>query len=324
MLDTYEVRSQLLDRKNRLEYSIDKIPDKLNLVNLLKEVDSALERLEDGEYGVCQACHGAIENELLRIDPLVEFCLDCLDAKQKRLIEQDLDLAYQIQLGLLPQNNITLKNWEINFHYEPAGLVSGDYCDLVKSKDGSSLYFIIGDVSGKGIAASMLMMHIHAMFHSLIEFDLSLTDLVMRVNRLLLESTFSSQYSTLILGKLNESGEMEIVNAGHNYPIVFKENEIIEVVSTGIPLGLFANAEYGVKKFMLNKNESIFLYTDGFSEARYNEKEYGKERIIEIGRKVSILPAKDIVSEYLKDLKGFLNGSGKADDLTILALKKTG
>ena len=103
--------------------------------------------------------------------------LDRLISSQKRALEADLKLARQIQEKLLPEHDLAHGDWEISHYYELAGLVSGDYCDLIPACEGV-LYFILGDVSGKGIAASMLMAHLHAMFRSLMTFNLPLAGIV--------------------------------------------------------------------------------------------------------------------------------------------------
>src|SRR5579864_9439709 len=148
------LRDQLLIRRQKLEGAAAK-SQTANLVLLLEEVDKALERVEAGSYGVCEECHGTVEAGRLIADPLTRFCLDCLKPSEQRALEQDLELAARIQNGLLPARDIFAAGWRVAYHYEPAGLVSGDYCDVIPHN--KELYFIVGDVSGKGVAASMLM-----------------------------------------------------------------------------------------------------------------------------------------------------------------------
>ena len=134
--------------------------------------------------------------ERLIANPLTRLCLDHLSPKEQRALEDDLELAARIQTGLLPQPSQKIDGWEIAYHYQPAGIVSGDYCDLISSDD-QSLLFVLGDVSGKGVAASMLMAHLQAMFRTLISINLPLEEIVERASRVFCESTLPTHYATL-------------------------------------------------------------------------------------------------------------------------------
>jgi sigma-B regulation protein RsbU (phosphoserine phosphatase) len=139
--------------------------------------------MDKGSYGLCDLCHEPIEQDWLRADPLVRICLAHLTPDQQRAFEQDLDLASQIQGALLPKPSVTFEGWDITCHYEPAGPVNGDYCDLVYSESGrKELFFLLGDISGKGVAASLLMSHLHAIFRSLIALEMPVDQLVERAN----------------------------------------------------------------------------------------------------------------------------------------------
>jgi sigma-B regulation protein RsbU (phosphoserine phosphatase) len=149
------LRDQLLARRRRLESAPRPAELQDGIVQLLKEVDAALARMEAGTYGLCEACHEPLEKDRLLADPLVRLCVDHLTPNQRRALEQDLELASQLQRGLLPEANLTFGGWATSYHYRPLGLVSGDYCDLVVRENGSkNLFFALGDVAGKGVAAS--------------------------------------------------------------------------------------------------------------------------------------------------------------------------
>jgi len=196
------IRAHLIARRRRIARVLDDAADAPRLVGLLKEVDSALEKIGNGAYGVCKTCHEAIEDDLLERDPLACFCLDHLDAAQQRALEYDLETAARIQGALLPPKDIDAGIWRLHYYYEPAGPVRGDYCDVVTTtRKGGALLFAVGDVSGKGVAASMLMAHMHAVFHTLAAFDPPLDQLVAETNRLMCESTTTAHFATLVCGK---------------------------------------------------------------------------------------------------------------------------
>src|SRR5438067_3803552 len=144
------LRDQLLERRHRLENFVEH-DDAEQLRFLLEEVDAALARMDEDTFGMCEVCHGTVEAERLMADPLVSVYLGCLTSSQKRALEEDLELAARIQAELLPCRDLTHDGWQVSYHYEAASVVSGDYCDLVTADDGS-LYFMLGDVAGKGVA----------------------------------------------------------------------------------------------------------------------------------------------------------------------------
>lgn len=318
------LHSQLTDRRQRLEAVFQRsteIPS--HLIHLLREVDMALERMGNGSYGLCEACHEPIETERLLADPLVRLCLDHLTPEQQRAMEEDLQLASQIQKSLLPPVHLRFDGWKLNYVYRPAGPVSGDYCDLVKSdQDPDSFIFILGDVSGKGVAASMLMSHLHAIFHSLIAFDLPVNQLVSRANRLLCESSLATHYATLVCGKASKTGEVELCNAGHLPLLLIKADSVTPLESSAVPLGLFCEGEHAVTKIWLNSKDMLLLYTDGLSEAQHDSMEYGTERIAKMANQIRNADPEKLVNAYLHDLTKFLANAPPHDDLTLLAIQK--
>jgi sigma-B regulation protein RsbU (phosphoserine phosphatase) len=315
------IRAQLVDRRHRLEEAMSGARQEAQLAGLLQEVDSALERMSTGTYGFCEVCHGAMSEGTLLADPLLRVCIDCLDATQRAALEQDLQLASRTQQALLPSRDTQTNGWHISYHYEPAGLVSGDYCDIVECPAGGFL-FIVGDVSGKGVAASMLMTQLHATFRSLNAFGLPINELVGRANRQLCESTLSTHYSTLVCGRADPMGDIEICNAGHCPPLIIRAAETNSVEATGLPVGLFRAGDYGVTRTRLEPGDSIVLYTDGLSEARRGEQEYREERIARVVSEHHAAPPGQLVDLLLQDVTGFLSGAPRTDDLTIMVIQR--
>ena len=143
------LRVELVDRRNRLCEALRSPGVDSSISQLLDAVDAALDRMDQGTFGICEKCHDPIESDRLLADPLVQFCLDHLTNAEQRALENDLSLAARIQRVLLPKPDFAPRGWQVRYHYQPAGLVSGDYCDLFEVKDG--LLFMLGDVSGKGV-----------------------------------------------------------------------------------------------------------------------------------------------------------------------------
>src|SRR5262249_61593763 len=148
--------------------------------------------------------------------PHPRLWLECVKRKERRAWEMAKQGAARARAGSLQGQAVVPGGGKTSFHYDPAGLVSGDYCDLLH--DGKHLYFMVGDVSGKGVAASMLMANLHAMFRVLVPTGLPLAQLVERANHIFSGSTLPTQYATLIVGRADEYGNVEICNGGHVYP----------------------------------------------------------------------------------------------------------
>jgi sigma-B regulation protein RsbU (phosphoserine phosphatase) len=289
---------------------------------LLREVDSALERMDKGSYGLCETCHDPVEEDRLLADPLVRYCLDHLTAPQRDALQRDLDLASQLQRNLLPQVGLRAGGWETSYHYEPVGPVSGDYCDLIPS-DGQ-LFFVLGDVSGKGVAASMLMTQLHALFRSLTKMNLPLGQIIAQANRVFCESALAGQYATLVCGQAKPNGEVEIHNAGHWPAIVVGRGGVLRMESTGLPLGMFCEVEFSATRVQLEPGDTLFLYTDGLSEARNATDEYGVDRVAHLVRQQSARGPVALIGACLEDLRSFEAGGARLDDLTLLAIRRAG
>ena len=320
------LQNQLEARKQRLEAAIALAPRRAGLAGLLHEVDAALERMDKGHYGICEECHESIEADRLIADPLVRYCLDHLTGPQRAALQRDLDLASQVQRKLLPEAGLCNSGWETSYHYSPVGPVSGDYCDLIPNVDDGQLFFVLGDVSGKGVAASMLMTQLHALFRSLTGMALPLSQIVTQANRTFCESALAGQYATLVCGQAKPDGEVEIHNAGHLPAIVVRGGEAQRVESTGLPLGMFLDGDFSVTRLRLDPGDTMFLYTDGLSEAssakHEADEEYGVDRVCRLACQQAALPPAGFVAAFVDDLRGFAGDDSLQDDLTLLAIRR--
>jgi sigma-B regulation protein RsbU (phosphoserine phosphatase) len=321
------IREQLEKRHEELAtvLSSPRAVGTARLHELLHEVDSALERMVQGTYGVCEVCHDTVERERLIADPLVRLCLDHLTIEDRRALEGDLELAARIQRGLLPHTDVRSLDWHILYDYKPAGLVSGDYCDLISpSGEHPGLMFLLGDVSGKGVAASLLMSHLHAMFRSLAGAGLELDKLLEVANRIFCESTIAGQYATLICGRVRKGGEIEIASAGHSPALHAAKDGMEQISSTGVPLGMFSTSQYEVERIRLQPGESLLLYTDGVSEARDSAgNEYGIAALSRLAGRGDGWQPQELLAACLKDVQNFsAGGARQADDQTLMVIHR--
>ena len=321
-LEASFLQGQLEERKRRLEVAVASAPRNSGLAGLLREVDSALDRMTEGTYGLCLECHDSVERDRLLADPLVRYCLDHLTQPQRAALQRDLDLASQVQRNLLPQNGLRVGGWETSYHFAPVGAVSGDYCDLIPS-DGR-LLFLLGDVSGKGVAASMLMAQLHALFRSLTGMSLPLGQIVTYVNRFFCECALAGQYATLVCGLAKPTGEIEIHNAGHCPAIVVGRGGVSCIEPNGLPLGMFLETEFSATPVQLEAGDTLFLYTDGLSEASNESGEYGVDRVMTLVHRQAARQPAELIDACLDDVRAFTNGVPSFDDMTVLALRRCG
>ena len=312
------VREQLLAGRARLSDVLGGVQNE-RMLRLLEEVDNALHHIEHGEFGVCELCHGTVEEDRLHDNPLARVCLDCLTPKQQRALEYDLELAAQIQKGLLP-SELAFAGWDVAYHYQPAGVVSGDYCDVIRQN--GHLYFILADVSGKGVAAAMLASNLRAVFRSLIPLGLTVEQFMVRANSLFRESALPSQYATSVFGRTSPCGEMELVNVGHPPVLLAGDAGIRQFESTCRPLGIFDDDTVCTSKAQMMPGDTLVLYSDGVSEAaNHRGEEYGVEAVAQLLTQERLRCPSELVEAVKRNITEFRNGAERGDDETLLALR---
>jgi phosphoserine phosphatase RsbU/P len=316
------LRNELQVRRQRLLDASTKVSGDASLQQLLISVDAALSRIDTGTFGICEACHDTIEADRLLCDPLIRFCLDHLSKDEQRALENDLVMAAKIQRALLPRSDWSIDGWRARYHYQPANVVSGDYCDLIESNAG--FLFLLGDVAGKGVAASMLMSHLHATFRTLAAQHLPLPMLMEHANRLFCESTTAGQFATLIVGCASRDGLVEYVSAGHLPLFHVSPSGVCGHDATGVPLGMFSSTRFPVCSAQLEAGDKLLLFTDGLTETVDGDgKEYGLARVRQLaGSHVASAP-EDLVAACLKEARDFSASAKQADDLTVMVLHRT-
>src|SRR6185295_771052 len=316
------VRDELLERRERLA-SLALTVRESQLVELLRQVDSALERLDGGNWGHCAVCLGTVEHDRLEADPLVTICLECLSPSERKALERDFEAAARVQAALLPPRHLEHDGWEVSLLWQPLGPVSGDHYDLLRPRnEDEPLHLVVADVSGKGFSASLIQSHLHALLRTLAGPELSLAALLTRANRLLCEVTLPSSYATLLAARLYPGGRVELASAGHPRPLLADRRGVRPVEGAGLPLGLFCEAEHTTRDLQLAVGDTLLFYTDGWTEAATDEEEYGIGRAAAVLRRVKDRPLSEILAACKEDMESFLNGAPRVDDLTLLALRR--
>lgn len=320
------VRDDLAVRRRRLEDAIAGPSPMPQLRELLAEVDAALARMDHGAFGLCEICRDPIEDDRLRADPLVHFCLDHLDRREREDLQRDLSLAAQVQGALLPRRDFAAAGWEAHFRFEPVGPVSGDYCDLVAAGvSGDGFLFALGDVAGKGVAASILSAHLSALLRTLHDVGLGVQEMIDRANRLYCESVLDRHYATLVAGRGCSDGTVTLCNAGHLAPVVIRPTTVERVAVRGLPLGMFCASAFPAASVALDPGDHLVLFTDGVTETRdAGGEEFGEARLLEALRLAAGRPAHAMADLLFASLERFRSGAPLADDRALLVLRYVG
>jgi sigma-B regulation protein RsbU (phosphoserine phosphatase) len=317
-----QLRDELLSRRARLGALRD-VGAMVSVGHLIAEVDAALERLDAGAYGLCDTCHDPIEAERLVADPLTRFCIDHMTQQQRVQLERDLELARDIQRALLPPRDVQLPGWQVHYVYQPAGTVSGDYCDVIAT--GTAMPSVaVGDVSGKGVAASILMSNLHALFRGMAASGAPFAETVSRVNHIFCASTLPSSFATLVFARLHPSGAVDICNAGHCPPILLQDGRVQSIPPTGTAVGLFGEGQFGVVGHALAPGDVMVLYTDGLTETfDENGEEFGSERLADMIASLRGAPPRELARACLQAVRAFGAGAPPRDDLTLMVLERS-
>jgi len=245
------------------------------------------------------------------------------EAKEKRKLEEDLDLARDIQTKLLPLSAPDVPGYDIAALNIPAQAVGGDYYDFMVVND-ESLYFALGDVSGKGISAALLMASLQASFRSQAASGAQIVDLTSSLNNHIFNSTPSSKYITFFSGILQfQNGSVNYCNAGHNPPLLLKNDGSSEYLKTGgIPLGFVSESPYRKDSIRISPGDILFLFSDGVTETiDEKEVEFGESRLSELIASNRGLGSNEIIELILTNLKEYSGEEFFLDDVTMLIIK---
>ncbi|MBQ2832433.1 SpoIIE family protein phosphatase [Methanobrevibacter sp.] len=253
-----------------------------------------------------------------------------ITTSEKEKFETEFDVASRIQSNMLPKNFDELaknESFEIYANMKPAREVGGDFYDYFKI-DEDNVYFVIGDVSGKGIPSTLFMVKTMYLIENHAKFNEDLSQAIEKVNNLAYERNDEELFVTIWLGKLNlKTGKLSYVNAGHNQPLIKHDSNNFEYLKThpNLVIGGMEGIQYNEHEINLNAGDMIFLYTDGVTEANDNYKEfYGKNRLKETINENKNKKLNDIINEITKDIDKFCNNSEQYDDITMLIIKYNG
>jgi sigma-B regulation protein RsbU (phosphoserine phosphatase) len=249
---------------------------------------------------------------------------EMLDKKQ---YEKELAVAASIQQGLFPSALPDLSGFDVAAMNRPAQQVGGDYYDVLTLRDGGTdaCLFCVADVSGKGLAASLLMSTIQATLRALLGRELSLAELASRANELLFATTPGSKYATAALVMAHpQTGECRYVSGGHTESLLLRTSgERVWLGATGVPLGLFPGMAWEEVSFTMSDGDVLVLYSDGVSEAQtVTYDEFEPERLASIVERERDQPAAAIIASIVAAIDEFVQGAPQFDDITLMVIKR--
>lgn len=292
----------------------------------LETLSEALAKADARTLGLCHVCNEYVESSRLEMDFTACVCIDHYSAEERRKLEAELELAHKVQKSLLPQEPPRVPRMQIAAYSQPAEIVSGDYYDFVRLRNGN-YGFAIADVMGKGMPASLLMASLQASLRILApEHDAPL-EVMRRLNGLFCHNTQLIKFITLFLGSFEaQSGVLEYCNAGHNPPLLVRKGaqgfETKWLKPTGAAIGLVESFSFGLERVQLEIGDVLLFYTDGLTEAmNAREEEFGEQRVVKLVQRAHEALPQMILQEIRQALRDFTGKLTLADDFTLIAAR---
>jgi len=246
-----------------------------------------------------------------------------IEALEKQKLEEELEIARDIQRNLLPHAIPEFENFEIAAMNLSSKQVGGDYYDIVTLAE-ESFCIAIADVSGKGVPAALLMANLQAFIKTTCKHGMRLDEATALINDLITENITDGKFITFFWGLLDgNSKTITYVNAGHNHPLLIRDGKVTKLDKGGMILGVMKTMiPYSEETIQLLSNDVIVLYTDGISEAMNDKgEEFSEEQLEKLAVNSSQHSAQDILIKIQKEVQYFAAGTAQSDDLTLVILK---
>lgn len=298
---------------------------KHSVVNRIENVGKSLSAITKGDLDVKVREINSFELKQLSQDINATVAsLKKYAEKEQEKIASELQFAKNIQHSALPTVFPLNNNFRIFANMITAKAVGGDFYDFYYINQ-NHLAILIADVSGKGIPAAMFMMKSKTIIKGLVESGMPIHLAATEANKKLCEGNDANMFVTAWLGVVNiKTGHVDYVNAGHNPPLIQKEDGQFEYLKSkkGFVFGGLDGIKYEKQSFDLKPGEKVYLYTDGVTEATNGKKElYNEERLLETINKLAALNPKEMCSGILNDVNLFVDGAEQSDDITMLCFQ---
>ncbi len=245
-----------------------------------------------------------------------------LELKDKLVARDEIEVARQVQLALLPRIHPKLPGWSLWSYTRPANDVGGDLIDYIEM-DGFRHGVLLGDVSGKGLGAALLASKLQATLRALVPDSDSLEELGTQVNTIFYRDGISNRYATLFYAEIEyDSGNLRWINAGHNPAFLIRSDRIEKLESSSFPVGMMENPRYVEGVLRLEPGDIVMAYSDGLTEAidRHGE-EFSEDRLQALLPELRLLTSEEIGRRVLGEVDRFLGDDGRVtDDLSLIVV----
>ena len=245
--------------------------------------------------------------------------------KEQQLLrlEEEYRMAKEIQMNILPKQIPAITGYDIYALNIPAREVGGDYYDFI-NLPGNKIAFCLGDITGKGLPAAMLMANLQATLRGQALTQKNVSENIKNSNILLFNSTAENRFATLFYGELDYTNHtITYCNAGHDAPISFLKNNIVRLNEGGLLLGSFDFAEFEQVTKQIEPKELLLIYSDGVTEAmNSNNEEFGEDKLLDIIKSNLNLSAKELIEKIITEVKAHSSKVEQSDDITLMALKR--
>ena len=245
------------------------------------------------------------------------------EALEKQKMEEELEIARDIQKNLFPQEIPVFSNFDVAALNSSSRQVGGDYYDIIEL-DYNTFCIAVGDVSGKGVPAALLMANLQAFLKTTVKQGMKLDEATALINDLISENTSDGKFITFFWAVIeNDAKKITYVNAGHNHPLLIRNGKISKLDKGGMILGVMKTSiPYISETIQLQKNDVIVLFTDGVSEAMNKKgEEFSDEKLESLALSLSDLSSSQIISSINAEVQAFTSGTSQSDDITLLVLK---
>jgi serine phosphatase RsbU (regulator of sigma subunit) len=243
--------------------------------------------------------------------------------REARIRERELQVARTIQRRLLPERPPQMPEFDVFGANDPAEAVGGDYYDWLPLGS-DELAVVVGDVTGHGVPAALLMSHLRASFHAEARTGVAPRTIVGAVHASLVRAVESGRFATFFLAVLSRLGPtLRFCNAGHNPPLLVREGRMETLDATGLPLAMLEDASWTDEERQFRRGDVLVLYSDGIPECPWKQEMYGMERLESLVSGLAAgRSAKEIGEAVLADVRAFAHGHLHTDDVTLLVVRR--
>jgi phosphoserine phosphatase RsbU/P len=279
----------------------------------------------EAEGGTVLVFSGGLSNIYWLLSICIFGMLLLMELRDKVTLKADLEIARQIQFGLVPLGLFERDGWRIFSEMRPANTVGGDYIDIIELDPPHQIALVVADVAGKGMPAALLMALLQASLRTLVTAGHRGPDLIAKLNDYLSASIPDNSLITMFYVEVDiRTGLLRYVNAGHNHPILLRAgSEVERLQTTSLVLGAFGDTPFESRESCLGPGDHLLVFTDGLTEAaNARDEEYGEERLVSLFKSRAASDQTELMQALIEDVLAFCSGNRPHDDITLMSVTR--